>query len=165
MAHKQRQNTRHFHAMGVVDADALYHLLGGTMKTTRSLASVMLALAFITPITNTTKTPPPMKTETITYISYKMPTIHLVRASRSRTFALPAVWKRLAWCESRGHLGSVSKSGTYHGMFQIHKGWFKSHGINPKTATLQQQWKLAQYIYHRQGAKAWPYCSKKAGLK
>ena len=131
------------------------------MKTARSLVSVMLTLAFIAPITNTA----PMKTKTVTYDNFKMPTIKLIRVSRSRPTTLPSVWKRLAWCESRGRLRAVSKSGTYHGMFQIHKGRFKGHGINPKTATLRQQWMLAQYIYHRQGAKAWPYCSKKAGLK
>jgi len=72
---------------------------------------------------------------------------------------LPARWRRLAWCESRNQLHAVNNH-TYYGLWQIHKGWYKPFGINPRTATLAQQWKIAQHVYERQGATAWS-CSQK----
>ena len=76
---------------------------------------------------------------------------------------LPAKWQRLAWCESRHHLHAVNNH-TYYGLWQIHKGWYKPFGINPKTATLAQQWLVAQHVYKRQGADAWS-CTKHTGFQ
>lgn len=73
---------------------------------------------------------------------------------------LPAKWQRLAWCESRHRLHAVNNH-TYYGLWQIHKGWYKPFNINPKTATLKQQWLVAQHVYRKQGAKAWT-CAKQS---
>lgn len=76
---------------------------------------------------------------------------------------LPAKWQRLAWCESRQRLHAVNNH-TYYGLWQIHKGWYKPFGINPTTATIAQQWQVAQHVYKRQGAAAWT-CSKLTNFK
>lgn len=86
------------------------------------------------------------------------------RASRSLLRSLPPVWSRLAWCESRWHLRSVSKSGKHHGLFQIHEGWFKSQHVNWRTATATQQYRVALHVYKVQGARAWS-CARSAGLR
>ena len=86
------------------------------------------------------------------------------RASRSMLRHLPPVWSHLAWCESRWHLRSVSKSGKHHGLFQIHEGWFKSAGVNWRTAGVTQQYRVALRVYARQGARAW-VCARQAGLR
>ena len=70
-------------------------------------------------------------------------------------------WQRLALCESSGQLHAVSRSRTYYGLWQLHKGFYAHFKINPKTATFAQQWRIAQDVYRRQGAKAWS-CAKKA---
>ena len=91
----------------------------------------------------------------------------LPRASRSRPLtirSLPKAWQRLAWCESRWHLHATSKSGKHHGLWQIHEGWFKSAGVNYKTADVKAQYHVARYVYQRQGARAWT-CARQAGLK
>jgi hypothetical protein len=76
---------------------------------------------------------------------------------------LPAKWQRIAWCESRHRLHAVNND-TYYGLWQIHEGWYKPFGINPKTATIEQQWKVAKHVYKQQGAKAWT-CSKYTNFK
>lgn len=86
------------------------------------------------------------------------------RASRAQMRRIPPVWRRLAWCESRWHLHSVSRSGKHHGLWQIHEGWFKSAGVNYHTASIEQQYQVARYVYRKQGARAWS-CARKAGLR
>lgn len=89
------------------------------------------------------------------------------KPSRSRVFSvadLPTPWKKLAWCESRWHLHSVSRSGQHFGLFQIHKGWFRPFKINPRTANAYQQWLVAKHVYATQGRNAWD-CARQAGLK
>ena len=92
------------------------------------------------------------------------------RASRSsvpltvKIKSLPLAWQRLAMCESSWRLRAVSPSGKHHGLFQIHQGFFTTLGLNARTATFEQQWQVAQYVYDRQGAKAWT-CARKAGLR
>ena len=77
---------------------------------------------------------------------------------------IPAVWRRLAWCESRWHLQATSISGKHHGLWQIHQGWFRSAGVDWRTATVDQQYRVARYVYRKQGARAWT-CARKAGLR
>ena len=86
------------------------------------------------------------------------------RASRG-VHRLPLVWRKVAWCESRWHERSVSKSKRYHGLFQIESGWWRGAHLNPATATIEQQYALALHIYKKQGRRAWPYCGRKAGLR
>jgi len=88
------------------------------------------------------------------------------RASRHyRTInQLPAVWQRLAWCESRFHMRATSPSGKHHGLFQIHEGFFNAVGVNWRTATVAEQYRVARYVYNRQGATAWS-CARRAGLR
>ena len=92
------------------------------------------------------------------------PRVSRQRSRQSLTLThLPAKWRRLAWCESRHRLHAVNNN-TYYGLWQIHKGWYKPFGINPTTATIEQQWRVAQHVYNKQGAKAWT-CSTKANFK
>ena len=82
----------------------------------------------------------------------------------TRLDQLAPKWQRLALCESSGQLHAVSRSRTYHGLWQLHKGFYAHFHIKPETATLAQQYRIAQYVYKRQGAKAWS-CAKKARFK
>ena len=91
------------------------------------------------------------------------------RASRGYFAALPKVWQKLAFCESSStiaklNLRAKSPSGQHVGVWQLHKGFYKAQGVDWRTATIQQQWQVAQYVYSRQGARAWT-CARKAGLK
>ena len=92
------------------------------------------------------------------------------RASRSsvpltvKIKTLPTAWQRLIACESSNRLRAVSPSGKHHGLFQIHEGFFTTLGLDHATATFEQQWQAARYVYDRQGAKAWT-CASKAGLQ
>ena len=91
------------------------------------------------------------------------------RASRGYFAALPKVWQKLALCESssttaRLNLRAKSPSGQHIGVWQLHKGFYKAQGVDWRTATIQQQWQVAQYVYNRQGARAWT-CARRAGLK
>lgn len=83
---------------------------------------------------------------------------------RMKLTDLPIAWQRLAMCESSNRPHAISPSGLHHGYFQIHKGFFITKDIDWKTATLEQQWEVAQYVYKRQGAQAWS-CADQAGLK
>lgn len=72
------------------------------------------------------------------------------------TFAdLPRVWQRIAMCESSGDLREVT--GSYLGLFQVQRGWW--HGLDYRTATLQQQYALALHVFARQGFGAWTCAS------
>lgn len=76
---------------------------------------------------------------------------------------LPKAWRQLAYCESRYKLHAVSPSGEHFGLWQLHRGFYAHFNINPKKATFSQQWMVAQYVYKRQGARAWS-CARFAGL-
>lgn len=78
--------------------------------------------------------------------------------------ALPKKWRDLAWCESRHQL-NANRHDTYYGLWQLHKGWYKTHHINPTKATLQQQYMIARYVYERQGRNAWKTCSKQTNFR
>jgi hypothetical protein len=49
-------------------------------------------------------------------------------------------------------------------MWQIHKGWFKPFNIDPATATIYQQYQVAQHVYKTQGAQAWT-CANKTNFR
>lgn len=79
-----------------------------------------------------------------------------------------AIWKRIAQCESGGRLHAVSPSGTYLGLFQLHRGFFITHGYRGdawKRLNAAGQLEIAEYVQQRQGWKAWPVCSRKAGIR
>ena len=91
------------------------------------------------------------------------------RANRGLFEMLPKAWQRLAYCESSSTANKInlrvqSPSGQHVGVWQLHKGFYTTLGIDWRTATLWQQWQVAQYVYNRQGARAWT-CARKAGLK
>ena len=80
----------------------------------------------------------------------------------------PAIWKRIAQCESGGRLHAVSPSGKYLGLYQLHRGFFITHGYRGdawKSLTAAEQLRIAEYVQARQGWKAWPVCSRKAGAR
>lgn len=83
-------------------------------------------------------------------------------ATSVRTFAdLPRVWQRIAMCESSGDLHQVT--GSYYGLFQLRRGWYRSAGLVPERTTLAQQYQLALHVWHRQGWRAWE-CAGMLGI-
>lgn len=79
---------------------------------------------------------------------------------------LPLAWQKLATCESGQRHNAVSgKRGQFQGYFQIEypRTW-EAHGgdsgIQPKDATLKDQFDVALHIYVDRGYKPWPYCGK-----
>ena len=118
-----------------------------------------------TPVTHTLTPTVEASGGTRAAVASRPPTRQVTAARTSRALhRLPAVWVRLAACESslRVH---AARHRTYYGLWQIHRGWYRAAGINPHTASIEQQYRLAQHIYRKQGAKAWPYCHRKAGLR
>lgn len=112
--------------------------------------------------TTTTVTQPTPKTIVADNEELQKPVINQERASRAMR-RMPMKWQRLAWCESRNHL-HANRNNTYYGLWQIHKGWFTPFNINPNTATMQQQYRVALHVYKTQGAKAWS-CARTAQFR
>lgn len=124
--------------------------------------SVLVAGSVVSPI-------PVSESVSVVFVNPQPVPSYTARSSRTRPRPsltlnrLPTQWQRLAWCESRHRL-HANNNDTYYGLWQIHEGWFKPFGINPETATIEQQWQVAQHVYKRQGAKAWT-CSKYTNFK
>lgn len=88
--------------------------------------------------------------------------------SRVDVASSPAgVWARIAKCESGGRLHADSHAGGQHvhGLYQLDAGWYQHFGINPWKATAAEQLRIARYVLDRQGWRAWPYCSRVAGVR
>ena len=77
---------------------------------------------------------------------------------------VPPVWRRIAMCESGGKVHAHNPSGKYVGLWQLDRRWYTRAGVNPETATVAQQWKIVQYVFHRQGFGAWT-CAHIVGLR
>ncbi len=75
--------------------------------------------------------------------------------------------KRIAYCESHYHAGSISKNGTYAGMYQYSAStWASTRNamgldpnpdlrLNPEEAIKTSAWKIAHG-----GLGAWPHCGR-----
>lgn len=74
---------------------------------------------------------------------------------------LPRVWQKIAICESSGN--PREETGSYYGLFQIRRGWYRSAGLIPEQTTIAQQYALALHIWHRQGWAAWT-CAGMLGI-
>jgi hypothetical protein len=60
----------------------------------------------------------------------------------------------------------VSDSGTYLGLYQLHRGFYITHGYRGeawKALTAAQRLEIAKYVQRRQGWIAWPHCARVAG--
>jgi len=79
---------------------------------------------------------------------------------------LPKEWKAIAMCESTMNPQAVSPSGKYMGLFQFSQESWTFVGMpgTPLDATVNEQFAAARVLKAIQGWKAWPVCSKKAGL-
>jgi hypothetical protein len=77
-------------------------------------------------------------------------------------------WDRVAQCESGGNWSTNTGNG-YYGGLQFSPGTWQSFGGGAYAgtanhATRAQQIAIAEKVLHAQGWKAWPTCSKKAGV-
>lgn len=89
--------------------------------------------------------------------------------------ALPAsaasasTWDTVAKCESSGNWKANTGNGFYGGLQFTASTWaaFGGTAYAPKAhqATREQQIAVAEKVLKAQGPKAWPVCSKKAGLR
>ncbi len=78
-------------------------------------------------------------------------------------------WDRLAQCESGGNWNANTGNG-YHGGLQFSPGTWRAHGGGSyagtaNQATRSQQITIAEKVLRAQGWKAWPSCSRRAGLR
>jgi hypothetical protein len=99
------------------------------------------------------------------------PTLH----STQRTQRPPArprhyrAWLRIAHCESTGRW-HVNTGNGYFGGLQISAGTWRAFGGAryarlPHRADKLKQMRVAERILRRQGWRAWPHCSRVAGLR
>jgi resuscitation-promoting factor RpfB len=79
----------------------------------------------------------------------------------------PAVWARLAACESGGNPQARSASGLYYGAFQFSLATWHSLGYegNPVDHSYTTQLEAAQRLQARSGWGQWPRCSRRLGLR
>lgn len=80
---------------------------------------------------------------------------------------IPAVWQRVAACESSGNWADTA--GMYFGGLQFSASTWASFDTTHYAATADQatpaeQLVVARRVLHRQGVMAWPECGPKAGL-
>ncbi len=78
-------------------------------------------------------------------------------------------WDRLAQCESGGNWNANTGNG-YYGGLQFSPGTWRSHGggsyaSTASQASRSQQIAIAEKVLRSQGWKAWPTCSRRAGLR
>jgi len=75
-------------------------------------------------------------------------------------------WDRIAQCESGGKWNTSTGNG-YYGGLQFSMGTWKAFGGSgsPHKASKSQQIAVAERILAKQGWKAWPACSRKAGYR
>lgn len=82
--------------------------------------------------------------------------------------AYPAVWDRVAACESSGNWHINTGNGFYGGVQFSYSTWLGFHGgvYAPRAdlATKAEQIAVAQRVLAVQGPGAWPVCSIRAGL-
>ena len=83
--------------------------------------------------------------------------------------ALHYQWDRLAQCESGGNWRANTGNGYYGGLQFSHRTWTafggKSYARTANKATRLQQIAIAEKVLRTQGWKAWPACSRKAGVR
>ena len=90
----------------------------------------------------------------------------LALASTAEAAPAPSTWDKIAQCESGGNWGTNTGNG-YYGGLQFTRGTWRAYGGPgmPHTASKAQQIAVAQKVLAKQGWKAWPACSRKAGYR
>ncbi|MBB5156442.1 transglycosylase family protein [Saccharopolyspora phatthalungensis] len=82
--------------------------------------------------------------------------------------ASASVWNAVAKCESSGNWKANTGNGYYGGLQFTQSTWAAYGGTayarKASGATREQQIAVAEKVLKAQGPKAWPVCSKKAGL-
>jgi hypothetical protein len=80
--------------------------------------------------------------------------------------APPGAWDRIAQCESGGNWAINTGNGYYGGLQFALQTW-RGHGGKgmPHRASRAAQIRVAERVLTTQGWKAWPVCSRKAGLR
>jgi len=80
----------------------------------------------------------------------------------------PAVWDKVAYCESTWRWNVNTGNGYYGGLQFSHSTWaaFGGHeyGAEANEATKAEQIAIARRVLYTQGPQAWPVCSVQAGL-
>ena len=82
--------------------------------------------------------------------------------------AAPAVWDRVAQCESGGNW-KINTGNGYYGGLQFAAGTWRAYGgqtyaSQADQATKAEQIAIARRVLAGQGPGAWPVCSRRAGL-
>jgi hypothetical protein len=83
--------------------------------------------------------------------------------------ARQGVWDRVAQCESGGNWNANTGNG-YYGGLQFSRSTWHSYGggafaRTADRATRSQQIAIAEKVLRAQGWKAWPTCSRRAGVR
>lgn len=76
------------------------------------------------------------------------------------------VWDKIADCESGGNWSTHTGNG-YHGGLQFAPETWAAYGGHGKAyqASKSEQIAVAERVLAGQGWKAWPVCSRKAGMR
>ena len=81
----------------------------------------------------------------------------------------PAVWDRVAQCESSGNWRINTGNGFFGGLQFLPATWEGFGGLafaaRADLATREQQIIVAERVLAKQGWGAWPACSRKLGLR
>ncbi|MDF9812376.1 hypothetical protein M2266_001607 [Streptomyces sp. SPB162] len=98
----------------------------------------------------------------------RRPAAHASTPVDTPAAARPAVWDRLAMCESSGDWHINSGNGFYGGLQFWQPTWEEFGGLQyarrADLATPAQQIAVAKKVQRAQGWGAWPVCSKQAHL-
>lgn len=75
-------------------------------------------------------------------------------------------WDKIAACESGGNW-SINTGNGYHGGLQFSLATWRAFGGKgrPEKASKDEQIRIAELVLAKQGWRAWPMCSRKAGLR
>jgi hypothetical protein len=84
-----------------------------------------------------------------------------------RKVSVPRALRRIARCESGGNPRAVSSSGRYRGKYQFSRATWRAMGGkgDPARASEAEQDRRAKRLYRLQGARPWPACARKLGLR
>jgi len=87
------------------------------------------------------------------------PALSIARAPAS-------IWDVIAWCESRGNWAANTGNGYYGGLQFDLSSWRAAGGFGrPDQASRETQIAIAERWRSLVGWKAWPVCSRRAGLR
>jgi hypothetical protein len=86
---------------------------------------------------------------------------------RRKRVSVPRALRRIARCESGGNPRAVSSSGRYRGKYQFSRATWRAMGGkgDPARASEAEQDRRAKRLYRLQGARPWPACARKLGLR